>query len=53
MKAENEASANLIKEIAKFSIKMLQSEETKNNPEMVVAISELLKIGYISSDFKI
>ena len=34
--------------ITKFSIEVLQIEETKNNPEMVAAIAELLKIGGVS-----
>ena len=35
--------------ITKFSIEVLQIEETKNNPEMVAAIAELLKIGNVSN----
>ena len=35
--------------ITKFSIEVLQIEETKNNPEMVAAIAELLKIGGVSN----
>ena len=35
--------------ITKFSIEVLQIEETKNNPEMVAAIAELLKIGKVSN----
>ena len=35
--------------ITKLSIEVLQIEETKNNPEMVAAIAELLKIGNVSN----
>ena len=35
--------------ITKFSIEDLQIEEKKNNPEMVAAIAELLKIGGVSN----
>ena len=35
--------------ITKFSIEVLQIEETKNNPEMVAAIAELVKIGNVSN----
>ena len=35
--------------ITKFSIEVLQIEETKNNHEMVAAIAELLKIGGVSN----
>ena len=35
--------------ITKFSIEVLQIEEKKNNPEMVAAIAELLKIGNVSN----
>lgn len=35
--------------ITKFSIEVLQIEETKNNPEMAAAIAELLKIGGVSN----
>ena len=35
--------------ITKFSIEVLQIEETKNNREMVAAIAELLKIGNVSN----
>lgn len=35
--------------ITKFSIEVLHMEETKNNPEMVTAITELLKIGHITN----
>ena len=36
---------DLTEAITKFSIKVLQMEETKNSPEMVKAITELLKMG--------
>ena len=35
--------------ITKFSIEVLQIEETNNNPEMGAAIAELLKIGNVSN----
>ena len=35
--------------ITKFSIEVLQIEETKNNPELILAITELLKIGRVSN----
>ncbi|MDT2877234.1 hypothetical protein P7H90_09275 [Lactococcus lactis] len=35
--------------ITKFSIEVLQLNETKNSPEMVAAITELLKLGYITN----
>ncbi len=39
----------LAEAITKFSIEALQMEETKNSPEMVVAITELLKISHITN----
>ncbi|MEY8514214.1 hypothetical protein [Lactococcus taiwanensis] len=36
---------SLIEVIKKFSIEVLQLDETKNSPEMVAAISELLKVS--------
>lgn len=38
----------LAEAITKFSIEVLQLEETKNSPEMVAAITELLKISRTS-----
>ena len=35
--------------ITRFSIEVLQIEETKNNPELILAITELLKIGRVSN----
>ena len=40
---------NLAEEIAKFSIEVLQLDETKNSPEMIKAITELLKIGRVTN----
>lgn len=40
---------NITEAITKFSIEVLQMNETKNSPEMVVAITELLKIGHDNS----
>lgn len=37
--------------ITKFSIEVLQLDETKENPEMVVAITGLLKIARTSDEF--
>lgn len=39
----------LAEAITKFSIEVLQLDETKNSPEMVTAITELLKLEYISN----
>jgi len=39
----------LAEAITKFSIEVLQLEETKNSPEMVAAITELLKISYVTN----
>lgn len=39
---------DLAEVITKFSIEVLQIEETKNNPEMIKAITELLKIEHSS-----
>jgi hypothetical protein len=39
----------LAEAITKFSIEVLQLEETKENPEMVLAITGLLKITRVSS----
>lgn len=38
---------NLAQAITTFSIEVLQMEKTKNSPEMVAAITELLKIGHV------
>ena len=35
--------------ITKLSIEVLQIEETKNNPEMVAAIAELVKVVGVSN----
>ena len=40
---------NIAEAITKFSIEVLQMEETKNSPEMVRAITELLNIGRVSN----
>lgn len=42
----------LAEAITKFSIEVLQLEETKNSPEMVAAITELLKIERVSNRIK-
>lgn len=39
----------LAEAITKFSIEVLQLDETKNSSEMVAAITELLKISRVSS----
>lgn len=38
----------LAEAITKFSIEVLQLDETKNSPEMVAAITELLKISRVN-----
>ena len=40
---------NLAEAITKFSIEVLQLDETKNSPEMIKAITELLKIGRVAN----
>lgn len=42
--ARKENNMTLAEAITKFSIEVLQLDETKNSPEMVAAITELLKI---------
>ncbi len=39
----------LAEAITKFSIEVLQLDETKNSPEMVAAITELLKISHVTN----
>ncbi len=39
----------LAEAITKFAIEVLQMPETKNSPEMVAAITELLKISRTNS----
>ena len=48
MKENLKGSMSLAQVITNFSVEVLQSEETKNNPEMVKAITELLKIVHTS-----
>ncbi|MGF2203686.1 hypothetical protein [Lactococcus lactis] len=46
---EKENKMTLAEAITKFSIEVLQLDETKNSPEMVAAITELLKIERTSN----
>lgn len=41
--ARKENNMTLAEAITKFSIEVLQLDETKNSPEMVAAISELIE----------
>lgn len=47
--ARKEKNMTLAEAITKFSIEVLQLDETKNSPEMVAAITELLKISRVNS----
>lgn len=47
--ARKESEMTLAEAITKFSIEVLELEETKNSPEMVAAITELLKIERTSN----
>ena len=47
--ARKENKMTLAEAITKFSIEVLQLDETKNSPEMVAAITELLKIERTSN----
>lgn len=52
VKVRKEKKMTLAEAITKFSIEVLQLDETKNSPEMVAAITELLKIERVSNRFK-
>ena len=49
LEIQEKPKVSISQAITKFSIEVLQIEETKNNPEMVAAIAELLKIGGVSN----